>query len=126
VPQVYTIDGNDFFTLEEFYAVIGRTLIPVQPWGENLDAFNDILFWPVEGGEPYRLVWRNSDLSRLRLGYPETMRQLEKRLSRCHPANVPLVAKELEMASRGEGPTVFDWLVEIIEGNREFVVLQLA
>lgn len=113
--QVYEIDGTRFSTLEEFYEEVSRVLIPEADWGRNLDAFNDILrggFGTPEEG--FVLVWRSSDLSRRRLGYPETVRQLGLRLERCHPTNRVNVARELEAAKRQEGPTVFDWLVEII------------
>ena len=120
----YEIDGQRFSTLEEFYDEISRVLIPGAQWGHNLDAFNDILrggFGTLDGG--FILRWLDSDLSRQRLSYPETVRQLESRLQRCHPTNRPSVARDLEHAKRNEGPTVFDWLVEIIHihtaGGRE-------
>lgn len=112
----FEIDGRDFTTLQEFYAVISRVLIPGAKWGHNLDAFNDILrggFGTPEGG--FVLRWKNSALSRERLGYEETVRQLQARLTRCHPSNRQFVAADLEHAQREEGPTVFDWLVEIIQ-----------
>jgi RNAse (barnase) inhibitor barstar len=111
----YVIDGEKFSVLEEFYEEIERVLIPGAAWGRNLDAFNDILrggFGTPEGG--FVLRWRQSDLSRKRLGYVETVRQLQARLNRCHPTNRAGVADSLERARSGTGPTVFDWLVEII------------
>ncbi len=113
--MTYEIDGTQFSTLEEFFEEICRVLIPDAIWGHNLDAFNDILrggFGTPEEG--FSLVWKNSALSRQRLGYPETVRQLELRLARCHPYNRESVAKDLQLALRNEGPTVFDWLIEII------------
>jgi hypothetical protein len=112
---IIEIDGRDFGSVPEFYDVVSRVLIPGAEWGCNLDAFNDILrggFGTPEGG--FVLRWANSALSRERLGYPETVRELERRLARCHPANRRLVAEDLERARRGIGPTAFDWLVEII------------
>jgi RNAse (barnase) inhibitor barstar len=113
--MTYEIDGTHFSTLEEFFDEVSRVLIPDMFWGHNLDAFNDILrggFGSPEGG--FSLVWKNSDLSRQRLSYPETVRQLELRLAICHRSNKEHVAKQIESAKRHEGPTVFDWLVEII------------
>ena len=113
---IYEIDGRDFNTLEEFYNIVSQRLIPGVDWGRNLDAFNDILrggFGTPEGG--FVLRWVNSALSLDRLGHGETVRQLEHRLSHCHPANCPVVTAELQRARQGIGPTVFDWLVEIIE-----------
>lgn len=112
---VFTIDGNAFSTLEEFYDEVERVLIPGAVWGRSLDALNDILrggFGTPEGG--FVLQWQASDLSRERLGRDETVRQLEARLRGCHATNRVAVAEELERVQRGVGSTVFDWLVEII------------
>jgi len=112
---LYEIDGERFSTLEQFYDEISRVLIPCADWGHNFDAFNDILrggFGTPDGG--FRLRWVNSDRSRDSLGYAETVRQLELRLQRCHPANREYVARDLDQATNQRGPTVFDWLVEII------------
>ena len=118
--QTYTLDGTAFSTLEDFDDHVSRVLIPGTTWGKNLDAFHDILsggFGTPDGG--FVLVWERSDLSRDRLGYPETVRQLERRLERCHPTWRPLVEGELYLARRGTGPTVFDWLVEIIRRHED-------
>lgn len=130
----YEIDGCDFSTLEELFAVISDVLIPGASWGRNLDAFNDILrggFGTPDGG--FVLRWKNAAVSRQRLGYPETVRQLQLRLLRCHPSARKSVTADLDTARNGEGPTVFDWLVEIIhahgqEGNQaeDGVTLELA
>lgn len=115
---IYIIDGNNFTTLEEFYDVISYVLIPGANWGRNLDAFNDILrggFGTPDGG--FLIRWVNSAESRLRLGYGETVRQLKLRLGRCHPTNRPFVKQELTEAEANCGPTVFDWLVEIIQDH---------
>lgn len=84
----FVIDGADFTNLEGFYEQVGRVLIPGVSWGMNLDAFNDILrggFGTPDDG--FTLCWKNSDLSRVSLGYPETVRHLESLLARCHPSN---------------------------------------
>ncbi len=124
--RVYVIDGANFSTLEGFAGEVSRVLIPGHRWRGNLDAFNDILHGgfgtPEEG---FVLVWRNSELSRERLGYPETVRYLEDRIRRCHPSNVPIFAGDLRAAERGTGPTVFDWLVDIIRTDHEDVELRL-
>ncbi len=116
--QIFEIDGRNFSTLEAFYDEINRVLIPDAEWGHNLDAFNDIL----RGGfgtpdEGFVLRWNNAAISRERLGYPETIRQLEQRLERCHPLNRPHVMRELERAKAQQGSTVFDWLIEIIRDH---------
>ncbi len=117
---VYQLDGRNFSTLQGFYAEISRVLIPRAAWGNNLDAFNDVLrggFGTPDGG--FVLRWIYSGLSRDRLGHRETARQLELRLASCYPANRSHVQAELNRARQGEGSTVFDWLVEIIRDHGE-------
>ncbi|MGH9681738.1 MAG: barstar family protein [Candidatus Acidiferrales bacterium] len=111
----YEIDGQRFSTLEGFFDEVTRVLIPAQKWGRNLDAFNDILrggFGTPSGG--FTLHWKNHGLSIKRLGYAETVRQLELRLQHCHLESRNSVLRDLELAQRSQGPTVFDWLVSII------------
>jgi len=113
-----SIDGMNFSTLEEFYDEVSNKLIPNVNWGRNLDAFNDIL----QGGfgtpsDGFVLVWKNSELSRERLGYSETIRQLEKRKLSSHPSHLSSLEKENKRAKNGDGATVFDWLVEIIRSH---------
>jgi RNAse (barnase) inhibitor barstar len=114
--RIHEIDGNAFSTLEGFFEEVSRKVIPGFEWGKNLDAFNDILrggFGTPEEG--FIIQWKNSAVSRERLGYSETVRQLELGLARCHPSNGIAVATDLDIARKGKGSTVFDWLVEIIE-----------
>lgn len=113
--RTFEIDGKKFSSLEEFYVQFESAALSAD-WGRNLDAFNDVLsggFGTPEEG--FVLRWRNHCLSRRRLGYAETVRQLERRLERCHPSNRSSVVEQLKQAKRRQGPTVFDWLLEIIQ-----------
>jgi RNAse (barnase) inhibitor barstar len=114
----YTIDGERFTTLESFFQEITRTLVPVVHWGQDLESFHDVLnggFGTPAAG--FTLRWHRHALSRVRLGYPETIRQLELRLQRCPPENRAAVAQQLKQAHAGTGPTVFDWLVQIVRAH---------
>jgi len=118
MKQTYVIDGGRFSTLDGFFDEISRVLVPECWWGKNLDAFNDVLrggFGTPEGG--FILRWENSETSRQELGYAETVRQLRLRLERCHPTNRSHIASQVRDAEKNIGPTVFDWLVEIIRGH---------
>src|SRR5271168_2309890 len=111
MKPILEIDGDLFDTREGFYDEVSRALIPGVFWGRNFDAFNDILrggFGTPEGG--FILVWKNHEMSRIRLGYPETIRQLGFHLDQCHPTNIPFIQEQLRVANKGEGTTVFDWL----------------
>ena len=113
---IYEIDGAEFSTLEGFFSAFYRTATPDwNPAFPNLDGFNDVLrggFGTPEGG--FTIRWKNHQISRERLGYPETVRQLERRFESCHPANRVAVAQRLEEARVQSGSTAFDWVVEII------------
>jgi len=113
--RTYEIDGNKSSTLEEFADHVTARLELQTSWRGNLDAFNDILFGgfgtPDDG---FMLVWKNSELSRNRLGYPETIRWLEDRVRKCHPSNVENFKQRIVVAKEHRGPTLFDMLVEII------------
>ncbi|MFJ7909548.1 barstar family protein [Kitasatospora sp. NPDC096204] len=113
----YVIDGDGIKTLEDFWEVAGRTLGADGYFGRNLDAFADCLrggYGTPDDGD-WVVEWRHHEVSRRNLGYPETVRQLERRLGRAHPANRAHITAELTAARAGRGPTVFDWLVRIIE-----------
>lgn len=113
--QSFVIDGLEISTLEEFFVRFQGAVLDGSNWGGNLDAFNDVLrggFGSPDGG--FVLIWKNHNTSMERLGYGETIRQLERRLTRCHPDNVPRVQIELDAARHGKGTTVYDWLVEIL------------
>ncbi|MEA3264270.1 MAG: barstar family protein [Pseudomonadota bacterium] len=114
--QELILDGKRIHSLETFWDEFERHLIRGVFWGRNLDAFNDVLrggFGTPPGG--FILRWENSEWSRAMLGYPETERQLKLRLTLCHPSNLQTVTDQLRRAQARVGPTVFDWLVEIIE-----------
>lgn len=116
LKKSYEIDGARFSTLDEFYDEIERVLIPGKEWGRNLNALNDILrggFGTPEGG--FVLRWKNSEISRERLGYAETIRQLEQHLAVCHPSNRTSIEHDIDLAHAHRGSTVFDWLVELIQ-----------
>ncbi len=113
--KTYIIDGEAFSTLAEFAQHFSAVLLEDYQWHGNLDALNDIL----RGGfgtpdEGFVLVWRNSELSRRRLSYSETVKWLKACRKSCHPSNVENVDRELYAARKSEGTTLFDWLVEII------------
>lgn len=115
---ILTIHGDHVDDLNGFYEEVSRQLIPDADWGRNLAAFNDILrggFGTPDGG--FILEWTNSARSQLQLGHSETARWLMDNLTRCHPSNVPSVQIQLDLARQGQGPTLFDILVDIIRSH---------
>ncbi len=114
----FIIDGAKFSTLEGFYTEIRSELVPGVSWEGNLDAFDDLLrggFGTPESG--FVLIWKNSEMSRARLGFQEAARQLADRLGRCHPGGREQIEQQLRDARNEIGQTVFDWLVKIIQDH---------
>jgi hypothetical protein len=84
-------------------------------WHGSLDAFNDILRGACgtpDGG--FVLRWWFSDCSRIALGYDAKASWLQQTLTTCHESNRDSMCRQLADAKRGEGPTLFDDLVELI------------
>lgn len=114
----YVIDGKNFSSLDEFYDEISLVLIPGYSWGRNLDAFNDILrggFGTPDNG--FVIRWKNADLSQENLGFPETIKYIEKKLNRCHPSNINRVQRDLDDAKKLKGQTLFNIIVDIINAH---------
>lgn len=118
--KTFVIDGNNFSNYREFCKEFSNTVFAgyYHEWTGNLDAFNDYLF-----GQPYTLVWRNFTKSREDLSYPETVKHLNKRLANCHPSNRPRVRAELKNAESSIGPTILDWILEIIAKHDNIVLI---
>jgi RNAse (barnase) inhibitor barstar len=113
----FVLDGASFDDLAGFFAAITRTL-GITGWGRNLDAFNDVLrggFSTPDGG--FTLRWARSDVSAQRLGWSETVRYIEKKLTTCHPANIPYVEADLQAARREEGQTLYTTIIDIIAAH---------
>jgi RNAse (barnase) inhibitor barstar len=122
--MTFEIDGERFSTLDEFYDEFSKVVIPGVSWGHNLDALNDVLYGGM--GTPddgFILAWRNSAKSRSDLGHTETVRQLERRLTRCHPSHYTTVTAAIDSARRGEGETVLDWLVDIFKNHDDIEII---
>lgn len=116
----FHIDGEKIHDLDSFFREVAQQLFPDIPdWNYNFDGLDDMLgggFGTPENG--CVLFWDNHQLSRARLGYEETARVLEKRLKRSHPSARNEIMKQIRMAKRHEGPTVFDDIVEIFERHK--------
>lgn len=120
---VLIVDGTRFSDLDGFAREFSR-LLSGYTWQGNLDALNDVLRGgygtPAHG---WVLRWVASETSRAALGHPETARRLERLLPSVDPSNRAAAEARLDEARRGEGPTLFDGIVDIIRdhgpGGRE-------
>lgn len=116
----YVIDGSEVTGLERFWQLIGEAVNgPGGYFGRNPDSFADCL----RGGmgtpddDGFVIEWRDHTRSATALGHQETARYLRGLLGRADPGNLPGLRRELARADAGQGPTLFDRLVEIIRAE---------
>jgi hypothetical protein len=134
MKPMLVIDGDRSDDFEGFAREVGAQLLGGEQFNGNLDAFNDILrggFGTPPGG--FGLRWVNSERSRAALGHAATARWYEAKLKTCDPSNLRDVQERLASARRGEGPTLFDAVVDIIRAHgpggvegEDGVLLELA
>lgn len=127
VKEVFVIDGANFITLEGFAKEFTEKAGLEITWNGDLDDFEDILYGgfgtPEEG---FVLIWKNSALSKEKLGWQETVRQLNRQLEKCHASNRKSILSEIEKAKLQNSSTVFDWIVEIVQSeNHKDIDLKL-
>lgn len=117
------IDGEMFSNLNDFYDEVERCLTSGLDWkiGRNLDAFNDVLkggFGMYDYDEEIELIWKNSDRSKIKLGYKETVKYLQDKLGKSHPTAKREIKEELKLAKNKIGKTLFEIIVEIIKEHK--------
>jgi RNAse (barnase) inhibitor barstar len=123
----YVLHGQTIRTMTDFWREIGEAVNgPGGYFASNLDALDDALSGGMGQPEDGRctFVWEDSATSCAALGYEATVRALEERLRVCHASNRARVRADLDRARAGQGPTVFDWLLEAFESGPATLVLR--
>ncbi len=123
-----TIDSNNFSNLSEFYDEIESKLTKGLTWkiGRNLNAFNDVLhggFGVHDYDEEFTLIWKHSKQSIEDLGYTETLLLLNNVLLNCHPSNSQRVKDEISLCESGNGPTLYETILEIIKDHNHVTLI---
>jgi hypothetical protein len=112
------VDGSKFSTLSEAASEVTRALDLPVPWTGNLDTLDELLSrWPGGPGNVEVIVWRNSEASRRKLAYEETVRWYERHLPACDVSALTWFEERLAAAQERKGQTIFDWLVEIFRSH---------
>ena len=112
---IFIIDGNNFDDMKSFYDECERGFNMQCSWGRNLDALVDILrggFFHKDSN--FILIWKNSDISKQRLGHKYRVKQLKEWLKGAHSSNHESINKRIIAAQNGEGETTFDQLCTIL------------
>ena len=119
----FTIDLSRVERFEDFIEAVNVGFVRDAggEWNGNFDGLNDFMSWPEP--ESYELVLVGSKRCAHQLGHAEYERKLRARLETCHPANCARVEEERQRAARGEGPTLFDALLEIMSRDANVKVI---
>ncbi len=130
----YELNGGAFDSFEGFVEHFNRVVLRHHAWNGSLDALDDILgggFGTPDGG--FLIVWKDHTASKRTLGHGAMANWLEKSLSTCHPDNVASMQRQLAEAEGGQGPTLFDVLLNIFqthgpggEESEDNVLVELA
>jgi hypothetical protein len=121
------INGSHFFDLYGFYEEVSRVLMKNQDWKvRTLDGFNDILyggFGVFENNEEIEIIWKESQKSKEDLGFDATKEFYEKKIKQGKPFNINLIHEKLDELTDGNGQTLFEILIEIIESHKNITLI---
>jgi len=113
------INGSHFSDLEGFYEEISQLLMKDEDWKiGTLDGFDDILY-----GSETDITWENSQKSEEDLGFTATKEFYENKIRQGKPFNVQLIQQKLDDLIDGNGQTLFDILIEIIESHQDITLI---
>ena len=114
-----TINAHNFSSLEEFYEEVSLIFLKDENWKVGtLDGFDDILY-----GYKGELIWKNSQKSKEDLGLDATKEFYENKIRQRKPFNVKLIQQKLDSLINGNGQTLFEILVEIIESYQNIKLI---
>ncbi|MCT2406330.1 ribonuclease inhibitor [Chryseobacterium antibioticum] len=125
--KAITIKGNHFSDLSGFYDEVSLVLMKDTDWKVGtLDGFDDILyggFGVFESGEEVEIVWKDSQKSKDDLGLEATRHFYENKIRQGKPFNVELIQQKLNELTSGNGQTLFEILIEIIESHKNITLI---
>lgn len=125
--KVIVINGIHFFNLAGFYEEVSSVLTKDINWKVvTLDGFNDILyggFGVFENDDEVKIIWEESEKSRQDLGFEATKEFYENKIKQGKPFNIELIQEKLNKLIKGNGQTLFDILLEIIEDHKNITLI---
>lgn len=117
--KMTVINGGHFSDLEGFYEEISRLFMKEEDWKVGtLDGFDDILY-----GINSDITWKDSKKSNEDLGFDLTKEFYENKIKIGKPFNVQLIQQKLDDLIAGNGQTLFEILVEIIESHENIQLI---
>ena len=113
------INGSHFSDLLGFYEEVSDVLMKDADWKVGtLDGFDDILY-----GFQGEIIWKDSQKSREDLGFNLTKEFYENKIKQGKPFNVELIQQKLDDLIDGNGQTLFEILIEILESHQNITLI---
>lgn len=113
------INGSRFSDLSGFYEEVSQVLMKDEDWKVGtLDGFDDILY-----GFKGEIIWKDSQKSREDLGLEATMKFYENKIRQGKPFNINLARQKLEDVIAGNGQTLYEILIEILESHKNITLI---
>ncbi|GAA5083171.1 hypothetical protein GCM10023210_01410 [Chryseobacterium ginsengisoli] len=117
--KMTVINGSHFSNLEGFYEEISQLFMKDEDWKVGtLDGFDDILY-----GIDSNITWKDSQKSKVDLGFDLTKEFYENKIRIGKPFNVKLIQQKLDELIDGNGQTLFEILIEIIESHENIKLI---
>lgn len=117
--KMAVINGSHFSNLAGFYEEISQLFIENEDWKVGtLDGFDDILY-----GIETDITWKESQKSKEDLGFNLTKEFYENKIRQGKPFNVELIQQKLDELIDGNGQTLFEILIEIIESHKNITLI---
>lgn len=117
--KMTVINGGHFSDLEGFYEEISQLFMKDEDWKVGtLDGFDDILY-----GVKTDITWKDSQKSKEDLGFDLTKEFYENKIKQGKPFNVKLIQQKLDELIAGNGQTLFEILIEIIESHKNVTLI---
>ncbi|WP_308006802.1 ribonuclease inhibitor [uncultured Chryseobacterium sp.] len=117
--KMTVINGSHFSNLEAFYEEASLLFLKDEDWKVGtLDGFDDILY-----GYEGEIIWKNAQKSKQDLGFDLTKEFYENKIQQGKPFNVTLIQQKLDDLINGNGQTLFEILIEIIESHKNITLI---
>lgn len=117
--KMTVINGGHFSDLESFYDEVSQLFMKDEDWKVGtLDGFDDILY-----GVDSDIIWKDSEKSKEDLGFDLTKEFYYNKIRIGKPFNVELIQQKLDNLIDGNGQTLFEILVEIIESHQNIKLI---
>jgi len=113
------INGSHFSDLLGFYDEVFEGLMKDEDWKVGtLDGFDDILYG-IQG----EIIWKDSEKSKQDLGSEATKVFYENKIKQGKPFNIELIQQKLDDLIDGNGQTLFEILIEILESHKNITLI---